>query len=225
VLPAKSIRIAIAAFFLVLTATAVAQEIKLPPVDEAAADATWLRFRARLLEALARRDQKFVLGVVDGGIRNISEKSGVAEFKKLWEPQSADSPLWVELPKILFLGGVFVTRGKNVKELCAPYIYFVWPDAAPGEASGAIIAKGVFLKSRPTASADTLRTLSYDLVNVIDWEVADENKETPQAWVKVRLGGAEGYVPEQQVRSPLEYRACFAKSGVNWRMTALEVGE
>jgi hypothetical protein len=221
----RLIRAAIAAGLLATTPTVFAQDIKLPPVDEAASDATWLRFRARLIEALGRRDQKFVLSIIDAGIRNISEKNGVAEFKKLWEPQSADSPLWVELPKILFLGGVLVTRDKKVKEICAPYIYFVWPDAAPGEASGAIIAKGVLMKSRPTASSETLRTLTYDLVNVVDWEVADENKDTPQAWVKVRLSGVEGYVPEQQVRSPLEYRACFAKSGANWRMTALEVGE
>ena len=202
-----------------------AQEARLPPTDEGTADATWLRFRARLLEALARHDHKFVLGIVDGRIRNISEKNGIAEFKKLWDPQTAESPLWVELPKILFLGGVFVKSGKSAVEFCAPYIYFKWPDKAPADASGAIIAKDVLAKARPSASADTLRTLSYDLVNIVDWEVADENKDTPQSWVKIQLGDSAGYVPEQQVRSPLEYRACFAKSGANWRMTALEVGE
>jgi hypothetical protein len=32
-------------------------------------------------------------------------------------------------------------------------------------------------------------------------------------------------VPEEHVRSPLEYRACFVQNGARWRMTALEVGE
>ena len=129
-------RAAIAAVLLAAAAASGAQEIKLPPADEGTADATWLRFKARLLEALARRDHKFVLGIIDGGIRNISEKSGAAEFKKLWEPQSADSPLWVELPKILFLGGVFVKSVKGPTEFCAPYVYYKWPDHAPADASG-----------------------------------------------------------------------------------------
>ena len=218
-------RAAIAAVLLAAAAASGAQEIKLPPADEGTADATWLRFKARLLEALARRDHKFVLGIIDGGIRNISEKSGAAEFKKLWEPQSADSPLWVELPKILFLGGVFVKSVKGPTEFCAPYVYYKWPDHAPADASGAIIAKEVLVKARPAAGADTLRSLSFDLVNVVDWEVADDNKDVAQSWVKIQLGAGAGYVPEQQVRSPLEYRACFVKSGANWRMTALEVGE
>ena len=75
------------------------------------------------------------------------------------------------------------------------------------------------------AGAATLAALSYDLVAVADWEVADQNKNTPQKWVKLKAGTREGYVPEEHVRSPLEYRACFVQSGARWRMTALEVGE
>ena len=107
-----------------------AQELKLLPVDEGATDATWPRFKAQLLDALARRDQQFILGIVDRRIRNTSGIDGVAEFNKLWEPQSAASPLWVELPKVLFLGGVFVKRDGNVVEFCAPYVYYKWPENA-----------------------------------------------------------------------------------------------
>ena len=39
---------------------ALAQPVKVVPVDEAAGDATWTRFRARLIESLLKRDQKFV---------------------------------------------------------------------------------------------------------------------------------------------------------------------
>lgn len=214
-----------AAALAVLAAGVNAQEVRLPPIDEAASDATWPRFRARLLEALARRDQKFVLGIVDSRIRNISPIDGVTEFRKLWEPQSADSPLWVELPRLLFLGSVFVKRGKNLTELCAPYVHFKWPDAAPADASGAIIARETLMKARPAAASDTLQTLSYHLVKVLDWEVADEDKATPQKWVRIQTTAGAGFVPEEQIRSPLEYRACFVRSGTGWRMTGLEVGE
>ena len=55
--------------------------------------------------------------------------------------------------------------------------------------------------------------------------MADQNKDNPQKWVKLLTAAGEGYLPEEHVRSPLEYRACFIRSGVRWRMTALEVGE
>jgi hypothetical protein len=209
---------------LLLHATAGgAQELKLPPVDEGADNPTWPRFKARLLDALVQRNPQFLLEIVDPKIRNTSGTDGAAEFKKLWEPQSATSALWVELPKLLFLGGVFVKRDRNVVEFCAPYVYYKWPEN--GGASGAIIAKETLLKTRPAADSATLLTLSYDLIQVVDWEVADENKENPQKWVKLKARAGEGYVPEEHVRSPLEYRACFVNSGARWRMTELAVGE
>lgn len=213
------------ALTLLLAGTGAAQELKLTPADEGAGDPNWPRFKARLLEALARRDQQFVLDITDRKIRNTSGTDGVAEFRKLWEPQSATSPLWTELPKLLFLGSVFVRREGKIQELCAPYVYYRWPENGAGNASGAITAKETLLKARPEASAVTLGSLSYDLVAVTDWEVDDENKESAQKWVRVKAGSREGFVPEEHVRSPLEYRACFVSSGARWRMTALEVGE
>ena len=208
-----------------LATASTAQELKLAPVDEGATDATWPRFKARLLDALAQRDRQFILGIVDRKIRNMSGPDGADVFKKLWEPQSAQSPLWTELPKLLFLGGVFVKRDKNVVEFCAPYVHYKWPEGASVDTSGAIIAKETLLKARPATNSATLLTLSYDLVEVIDWEVADEQKDERQKWIKLKTKTGEGYVPEEHVRSPLEYRACFANNGARWRMTGLEVGE
>jgi len=218
-------RLLIAAVLAGVAGGAIAQGVKLPPVDEGSGDPGWLLFKARLLEALEKRDRKFVLGIVDSRIRNMSSKSGIEEFRKLWEPQSAGSPLWVELPKLLFLGGAFVKRGNAGNEFCAPYVHYRWPVNAAGDASGAIIAKESLMKTKPSAATDTLQTLSYDLVKVLDWEVADDDSASPQKWVRIRTGAGEGYVPEEQVRSPLEYRACFVRSGASWRMTGLEAGE
>jgi hypothetical protein len=214
-----------AAALIALAVSAHAQDFKLPPVDEAINDATWLRFKSHLLDALSKRDQKFVLGIVDARIRNISEKNGIAEFRKLWDLQSAGSALWIELQKVLSLGGVFVRRARAPTEFCAPYVYYKWPDNAPAEADGAVIAREALLKAEPSIAAQTLQTLSYDMVKVLDWEVSDAAQDSKQAWVKLQTRAGVGYLPEEQVRSPLEYRACFVKSGRGWRMTGLEVGE
>jgi hypothetical protein len=34
------------------------------------------------------------------------------------------------------------------------------------------------------------------------------------------LKDGEGYVPEEQIRSPIEQTACFVKTENGWRMTA-----
>jgi len=215
----------VAVALLAAAAGVAAQQARLLPVDEGAQDPGWMRFRARLLEALAGHDQKFVLGMLDGRVRNISGKDGVPEFRKLWEPQSADSVLWSELAKVLFLGSVYVKRDKGEGEICAPYVYYKWPQDDAGETDGAIIAKEALLKAKPAADAPTLKTLSYDLVKVLDWEVADEDKTSKQKWVQIKSESGAGYLPEEQIRSPLEYRACFARRGVAWRMTGFEVGD
>ncbi len=204
---------------------AAAQEVKLLPVDEGAHDPSWTHFKARLLDALAKRDQKFVLGIVDSRIRNTLGPDGSTEFRKLWQPHAVDSPLWTELPKLLFLGGAFVKRDQGGNEFCAPYVRFKWPDNAPAEASGAILVADALMKAKPSAAAETLQTLSHDLVKVLDWDVADDDKENKQEWVRIQTGAGTGYVPEEQIRSPLEHRACFAKGSTGWRMTGLEAGE
>lgn len=204
---------------------ASAQEMKLPPVDEAANDSSWRNFRNRLLDALDKRDRKFVLGIVDKNIRNSFDgPRGIVEFKKLWDIDADDSALWRELASALFLGGAYRKREKGPAELCAPYVLPRWPADVDPHAYGAIIAKEALVKSAPAASSATLQTLAYDIVAVTDWDVADQAADNKQRWVKIKIKEDEGYVPEEQVRSPLEHAACFVKTANGWRMTALGAG-
>ena len=212
------------ATLLVVAGNLSAQPVKLAPVDEAAGDPTWTHFRARLIDALVKHDRKFVTDIVDRNVRNISGSDGIVEFRKLWEPKSMESPLWSELPKVMFLGSVMVRQGKTT-EVCAPYVYFKWPANAPDNANAAIVTREALLKSRPSAQALTLQSYSYDLVAVSDWEIADESRDSRQIWIAIKTAAGTGYLPQEQARSPLEYRACFVKQGTTWRMTGLEVGE
>jgi hypothetical protein len=72
----------------------------------------------------------------------------------------------------------------------------------------------------PSTASPALGTLSYDIVPVIDWEVDDKAADVKQKWVKIRYAKREGYIPEEQIRSPIEQAACFAKNANGWRMTA-----
>ena len=204
-----------------------AQQVKLMPVDEAAADISWVRFRNTLINALGERDKRFVLGIIDAGINNGPDvPKGIAEFKKQWEFDADAAALWSELRKILFLGSVYVSeRGSRSQQVCAPYVAINWPDQYDASSGGAIISKDVLVKERPAAVSRTLASLSYDLVPVTDWEVADEDGSASQKWVKVTVKAGMGFVPEEQIRSAIEHRACFRRTNAGWKLTVLFAGE
>ena len=198
---------------------------KLMPVDEAAKDPSWVSFRRQLLDALARHDRKFLLSVIDRNIRNpLDAPRGVAVFRKHWDLEADDSPLWRVLPAAHLLGSAWMTPEQGPRQLCAPYVAEKWPEDVDPFDYGAITARDALAKSAPSSDSETLATLAYDLVHVTDWEVADRAADSKQKWVKIRLKDKDAYVPEEQVRSPIEHRACFVKTEGGWRMVAFVIG-
>jgi len=198
---------------------------QLTPIDEAAKDPSWMSFRNRLLTAIERRDRKFVLSILDHNIRNSQDAPrGIAAFRKQWGFDGEDSVVWRELPAALFLGSAWLKPEKGPRQLCAPYVAVKWPEDIDPFDHGAIVTREALIKAAPASASATLATLSYDIVPVADWEVADQAPESRQKWVKIKLKGSDGFVPEEQIRSPVEHRACFVKTESGWRMTAFVVG-
>jgi hypothetical protein len=213
----KTLLIALA---LGLSVTAFAQETKIPLVDEAAGDASWLQFKKRLQAAIQSRDKQFLLSILDKNVRNQGEKGrGVAQFRRQWELDTADSPVWRELHAALQLGSAYLRRDKGPRELCAPYVLGKWPENINPFENGVVISRGAIVQAEPSVSSASIGTLSYDVVRVSDWEI-DDKADPKQKWVRIRMGSREGFVPEEQIRSPIEQAACFVKSPSGWRMTA-----
>ena len=216
----RSIAIALLAHFLLLLQPhAFAQERKLPLVDEGAGDVSWLRFKKRVSDAIASRDKQFLLSILDRNVRNQTEKTrGVAEFRKQWELDTADTPVWRELQTALQLGSAYVKRDGGARELCAPYVLGKWPPDVHPFDHGVVISRDSTVQAEPANGSAALGRLSYDIVEVTDWEI-DDRKDPKQKWVKIRYGKRDGYVLEEHVRSPVEQAACFVKAGNAWRMT------
>jgi hypothetical protein len=215
-------RVFIALFAVALAGSAIAADEprRVLPVDEAAGDMTWLRFKNRLMEAVQKRDKRYLLSIVDPNIRNQSEHTrGVAEFRKQWDLDGSDTSLWRELGATLQLGAAFVKRADNRAELCAPYLLAKWPEDLEPFDYGAIVARESIVQSEPSSSSPALGTLSYHLVRVLDWELPDKSN-AQQKWVRIQYADREGFVPEEHVRSPVEHVACFIKTGASWKMTA-----
>jgi hypothetical protein len=229
----KYLRAAVSLFaalgFAVAAGTLSAQEVsaprKLMPVDEAAKDPSWVNFRKRLLEALQKHDRKYLLSILDRNIRNpLDAPRGVNAFTKHWDIDADDSPIWRELPGALFLGSAWMKLERGGRELCAPYVAARWPDDIDPFDYGAITIREALVKSEPSSEADTTANLSYEIVRVTDWEVSDRAPDAKQKWVKLRLNEKDAYVPEEHIRSPIEYRACFIKGESGWRMVAFVIG-
>lgn len=222
-------RILVALTLALVPPVASAQEAaapkKLMPVDEAANDPSWISFRNRLLEALQKLDRKYLLTVIDRNVRNpLDSPRGIAAFRKQWDFEADDSPLWRELPGALFLGSAWLKPEKGPRQLCAPYLAAKWPDDVDPFDYGAVTAREALAKAEPSSDSNTVGTLSYDIVRVTDWEVADRAPDVKQKWVKIRVNDKEAFVPEEQIRSPIEHRACFIKTESGWRMVAFVVG-
>ena len=199
---------------------------KLPLVDEGAVDPTWVQFRAWLLEVLQRGDRRALAGIIDANVLNALEAPrGIAEFRKQWDLDGKDNQLLRELSVILQLGSAWYQPPKSARLLCAPYVPIKWPlnDVDPYH-SGAIVVKEALVKDAPSHSAQTLGSLSFDIIAVRDWEVADREPQVLQRWVKIRFAAHDGYVPDEHIRSAVEHRACFAKTAAGWRLQEYVLG-
>ncbi len=203
------------------------QESSFIPRDEGASDLSWTRFRDQLLLALQQRDKKFVLGIVDRNVRNGLERPrGIDEFVRQWDPDAEDGPLWRELPRALHLGVAYYHHAQMPRSLCAPYVLPQWPKNVDPHGNGAITARETSVRVGPSGGAGIIASLSYAIVRVTDWEVADSDSDIKQKWVKILVQEQDGYIPEEHIRSPIEHLACFRKSEAGWRLTSfLAAGE
>lgn len=196
---------------------------KLYPVDEAAKDPVFFTFRARLIQAVQRRDANYLVSILSAKITNdFGGGEGIAGFKQKWKPERSQSEIWIELAKVLSLGGAFDKDGS----FSAPYLHAKWPEEEDDVfQAGAIVGENVRVRAAPQISASVIQNLWFDIVDVPDWKTAQARGEK-RNWVKVKLaGGQTGYVAEEFIRSPIDYRAIFEKQDGRWLMTAFIAGD
>lgn len=229
-----TLRIALAAWMCAIALPTAAQSPapkmqlarKLPPVDEGGADSSWVQFRGWLLEALARGDRKALTEIIDPNILNALEAPrGLASFRKMWDLDGTDPRLIRDLTAMLNLGSAWYQPKGGARMVCAPFVPIKWPlDDVDPYSNGVITIKDAVVKDAPSHSAQTLGSLAHDIVAVRDWEVADRDTRAQQRWVKIRHGARDGFVPDDYIRSAIEYRACFGKSGSGWRLMEYVLG-
>ena len=208
-------------------AHAMESEMPFPPIDELTKDAGWQAYKARLLDVLQAKNRKALIAAIDPNIDNGPDaKRGIGEFRRRWNLDQDKSPMWDELRKALALGGAYVNvkAERGQRRFCTPYVAAKWPTSHDPFVWGAITARDVLVKSEPSSDSRTLATVNHMVVKVEDWEIADKAPGAHQKWTKIRQGDATGYVPEEQIRSPIEHMACFSASGGAWRLVSFTAG-
>ncbi|MEJ7848619.1 MAG: SH3 domain-containing protein [Pyrinomonadaceae bacterium] len=207
--------------------TVFSQERYVKPVDEGKSDASFHAFRAKLISAAEGRDAKYIISIIDPKIMlSFGDSAGMADFKRIWKIEKADSKFWDEFLRVIRNGGSFSVE-EGQKKFWAPYTFMPFPDDLDPFDHDAIFGSNVNLREKPSASAAVISSLSYNIVKV-DYQnsVKQKNSENEYDWLKVEtLGGKRGFVKAEYVRSPIDYRAGFAKKRGAWKMIVFIAGD
>ncbi len=196
---------------------------KLYPVDEALLDTAFFVFRENLLKAIRQKDEFYLLEITDEQIENgFGLDAGFRTFVEGWRLDKAkdSSEIWDKLKRALAMGGVF---NKSKTTFTAPYFVATFPKSYDAEIFGAITGEGVRVRAAPNANSQILKTISYDVVQLLEYTTQQEtiNGET-FAWVKIKLPeGKEGFVFGKFFGSPSDASVTFTRQADDtWKMTA-----
>jgi hypothetical protein len=193
-----------------------AQPLPVKPVDEAVTDPDFFLFRARVQMALAARDTAAIMRIVDRGILNsLGGDGGPQEFRERWELKTPEkSQLWTTLGFVLGLGGRFLEDSM----FYAPYTM----GATLGDGFEALIVLGanVPVHAGPAVTAKVIDTVSFE--EVTKWR----EKSSTGEWEPIRtVKGRTGWMHQQFLRSPIDYRAGFVRRQGRWWLRALVAGD
>ena len=131
---------------------------------------------------------------------------------KLRDPQDT---FWADLATALALGGTFQSPDSFV----APYVFAAWPERFDSFECGAVTGDRVRVRASSEPGSAILAAVSYRIVQVLP-----DQRDAATTYVRVP-GGVTGFIASPFVRSPIDHRAIFQKTGGQWRLRAFVAGD
>ena len=195
---------------------------KLLPRDEA--NESFRQFRTQLLDALSRKDTAFLYGILDPVVKNsFGGDEGIDGFKRLWEMDSATTPVWTALTRVLSMGG----QQADDTIFVAPYVFAFWPDSLDSFEHVAVTGSTVKVYESPLMDARALGTADHSILRVRAWKgLTSEGIPADTIWANVQLpDGTLGWIRSADVYSPVGWRAMFVRQGGRWRMVFFVAGD
>ena len=206
----------LAAWMTALPSLAQPQQSTVLPLDEAARDPEFFAFRARLQRAAAAHDTAAVMGVVAPRVLNsFGGDGGLEEFREQWGIANPEkSELWSVLGFVLAMGGRF----DGDTSFYAPYTFGSTP--IDGFEALIVLGRNVMVRAEPDARSAAIDTVSFEAIT--KWR----DKSSTGGWEPVRTSKQRtGWVLQQYLRSPIDYRAGFIRRQGRWWLRALVAGD
>ena len=201
---------------------------KLYPVDEALKDTAFFVFREQLREVIKNQDVFGLLDAIDKDIKcSLDGNNGLSGFVGMWhlDTKQVDTlQIWNVLASVLSKGGAFSQGGKYFS---APYVNALWPDDYDAIDYGVVTGSGVRMRSEPSTNSSIVKTVSYNIVMILNVEGEEEINGERHPWVQAELlDGRQGYIYGKFVGSPTDYRAGFTYDQYEgWNMDVFLAGE
>lgn len=196
---------------------------ELEPRDEASP--SFREFRARTLEALARRDTTYLFGMLAPEIRNtFGDDDGIAGFRRVWNmDEPANSQVWTALTRVLNMGGQQATDST----FTAPYVHAFWPDSIDAFEFVAVIRADARIHESPGGDTPARGSASHSILPIKAWHgLGESGVAADSTWAQVELpGGTTGWMRGVDVYSPVSWRAMFVKRGDRWSMIFFVAGD
>lgn len=208
--------------FCLLSQAQTESVLRLYPVDDTTRDPAFRSYIGRFRSAVEARNTKALRKLVDDEVfvGPGDDDKGWKKFTAKWRPDDRENPaVWIALSDLLSLG--FVREHPSL--FLSPYLVWRFPRDLSTEDHLVVIRDKVALRERPSMSAPSVASLSFDIVRRLgEAEGVDELVH----WVRVRtFDGKTGYVNTRDVMSPVMPRAQFGFRRGRWLLTALESQE
>lgn len=186
-----------------------------PPRDDCAKQPGWRGFRARLAQAVVRRDADALVTLAEPDVQlDYGGGHGAEELRKRLD--SPDYRLWDKLAAILPLGCGF--QGGLA---AMPWVFWNTPESLDPYQGMWVTGTDVPLREKPAPDAPVLATLDWALVE------AAPHTQASSKFVKVTPAGTKlsGYIDPGALRSVIDYRVIVEPKVGDWRITAFIAGD
>ncbi|RXZ65840.1 hypothetical protein [Pelagerythrobacter rhizovicinus] len=185
------------------------------PRDECAALPGADAFRQQLAQAVAARDAQALTALAASDVKlDFGGGAGSAQLRAKLDGEEAS--LWDELDTLLTLGCAAEGRAG----ITLPWYFAQEIDAVEPAKGMIVMGENVPLRLAPDAKAETLKTISWDLVELIDGlepEASFQHVETTDE--------QRGYIATDKLRSLLDYRLLASSRDGKWSITSLVAGD
>ena len=170
-------------------------------------------------------------------LSSLGGNGGIMEFTENWNIDEDASRLWIELERVLRLGGAFIETEYEIpvedRSIVFPYLFNLELDDPDRFFEAAIITGSkVNVRSAPHLNSTVIDQFTYDVVWYVQEEgvqnTSGDNGMDEPAWYLVESydRSTRGWVYWKYVRSPIDYRLVLSlnESG-EWKIDSFVAGD